>query len=66
MKIIKIDKCLNCPYIGLVTHPDEPICDHDFYKTISGEIRLKMHADHYWKIENVNVVQVWCALEDAT
>jgi len=41
------------------------ICDHDFYKTISGEIRLKMHDDHYWKIEDVNVVQEWCALEDA-
>ena len=68
MKNIKVDKCLNCPYIGWITqmsHPVEPICDHDFYKTISGEIRLKMHDDHYWKIEDVNVVQEWCALEDA-
>jgi len=66
MKIIKVDKCLVCPHIGWVTHPDEAICDYDFYKTISGEIRLKMHDDHYWKIEDVNVIQTWCALEDAT
>ena len=65
MKIIKVDKCLVCPYILESTDP-QAICDHDFYKTISGEIRLKMHDDHYWHIEDVNVVQVWCALEDAT
>ena len=66
MKIIKIDKCLNCSYITWSTYPVQAICDHDFYKTIGGEIRLKMHDDHYWKIEDVNVVQAWCALEDAT
>ena len=69
MKIIKIDKCLNCSHITWSTNPVrlfQAICDHDFYKTISGEIRLKMHDEHYWKIEDVNVIQEWCALEDAT
>jgi len=66
MKSIKADKCLTCPYITRTTYPVQVICDYDFYKTISGEIRLKMHDDHYWKIEDVNVVQEWCALEDAT
>ena len=66
MKNIKIDKCLNCPYITWSTFPVKIICNHDFYKTISGEIRLKLHDGHYWVIENVNVVQTWGALEEAT
>ena len=66
MKIIKIDKCLNCPHIIWTTYPVEPICNHDYYKYESGKTHRKEYTeDKYWKIEDVNVVQDWCVLEDA-
>ena len=66
MKIIKIDKCLNCPYIAWTTYPGEPICNHDYYKDESSKIhRKRCDVNKYWKIENFDVVQCWCVLEDA-
>ena len=66
MKIIKIDKCLNCPYIEWTTYPVEPICNHDYYKNTKGKKCKKSYTeDKYWKIEDVDVVQCWCVLEDA-
>jgi len=66
MKTIKIDKCLNCPYIEWTTYPVEPICNHDLYKDAAGKIHRKEYTeDKYWKIEDLNVVQCWCVLDDA-
>ena len=66
MKIIKIDKCLNCPYIEWTTYPVEPICNNNYYKDAAGKVCEKNYDENkHWKIENVNVVQGWCVLEDA-
>jgi len=66
MKTIKIDKCLNCPYIAWTTYPVEPLCNHDYRKDESGNTHRKMYdEDKYWRIEDFNVVQDWCPLEDA-
>jgi len=67
MKIIKIDKCFICPHITWTTYPVKAICNHDFYKDEAGEIHRKWYGeDEFWKIEDVDVIQVWCVLEDAT
>jgi len=66
MKIIKIDKCLNCPYITWTTYPVESICNHDYFKDETGKFHKKRYdVDKYWKIEDLNMVQDWCVLEDA-
>ena len=66
MKIIKIESCLDCPHITLTTYPVETICNHDLYKDEDGGVRRKVYSDDkYWKIEDADVIQTWCVLEDA-
>ncbi|HUT43014.1 MAG TPA: hypothetical protein VMW95_01655 [Desulfobacterales bacterium] len=67
MKIIKIESCLDCPHIAWATYPVEAFCNHDYCKDETGKLHKKRYdEDKYWKIEDFNVIQTWCALEDAT
>jgi len=67
MKIIKIKSCLDCPHITWSTYPVKAICNHDYYKDGAGKIHRKWYGvDEFWKIEDADVIQVWCVLEDAT